>query len=103
MIDPIEQGLGGLRGQWVRVQEFAAPGSFSLEHMVPKSAMADFRNQRTTATASSPPRHVSPANAAVLAFLESWSHEPDDKGHEWWAAFEDELERSRGFQERGVE
>ncbi|HZF12245.1 MAG TPA: hypothetical protein VFE33_25950 [Thermoanaerobaculia bacterium] len=42
-------------------------------------------------------------NTEILTFLDNWSREPDDKGEEWWAAFEEELERNREFRERETE
>lgn len=46
---------------------------------------------------------VNPKNQAVLAFLDDWSREPDDKGEEWWSSFEKELEENRKFNERDIE
>ena len=46
---------------------------------------------------------VSPTNQAVLTFLEDWSREPDDKGEDWWASFEEELEKNRKFKNRDIE
>jgi hypothetical protein len=49
-----------------------------------------------------PPQHISPKNAAALAFLDSWLREPDDKGDEWWSSFERELEENHTFKERDI-
>jgi len=48
------------------------------------------------------PHQISPANAALLAVLDRWMHEPDDLGDEWWSAFEKELEENHTFKERDI-
>lgn len=41
------------------------------------------------------PREPASKNEEILALLDQWAREPDDRGAEWWASFDEELKANR--------
>lgn len=97
MIAHLEQNLGGAR----RGQETSVFTRPTARRPGSQLASQQWEPDASRPSIASKPS-ISPSNAAALAFLADWRREPDDKGEEWWSAFEEELKRNHTFKERGI-